>query len=541
MSAIITEILKNRGLVGDAEIKNFLSPQYEIGDPFLLPDMKKAVVRIAKAIKNGEKILIYGDYDIDGIASTTILKEALETIGAHQVTCYIPDRFSEGYGLNTSAVEKIAKQKVNLVVTVDCGSLSHAEIDLANKLGIDVVITDHHAVAPEQPKAVAVINPHRPHNKYPFREFAGVGVVFKLVQALQAEFPKELKTGQEKWLLDLVALGTVCDIVPLVGENRSLAYWGLKVLKKTRRAGLKALAATAGVDIKKTTARDLGFGFGPRLNAAGRLQTAKAALELLQVQDPARAFALAGELDSLNTKRRSTQDKIFEQAEKKVFTDPVIVVSGQNWSHGIIGIVASKLVEKFHRPVFIFEELPDGKLKGSARTFGDFSIVAAIDHVRNLITSGGGHAAAGGITMDVKNLPRLRAALQKYHASLDLKDQDKFLSPSPDASISDFQDINPNLIKEITQLEPFGRGNEPPVLLTRAVKVIERKTMGANCQHVKFRLKDSRGKAMSMFAFGAANEFTAAPSDRLHDVYFEPTLNTWQGRSTVEGKLVKIC
>lgn len=541
MNAIFTEILRNRGLVGESEIQSFLSPQYEIGDPFLLPSMKKAVARIAKAVKNDEKIIIYGDYDIDGITSVTILKEALEIFGAQSVDCYIPDRFSEGYSLNVSAIEKIAKQKTKLIITVDCGSLSHVEIDLANKLGVDVVITDHHAVAPNQPNAVAVVNPHRTNNKYSFKEFAGVGVAFKLIQALQSEFSQELKTGQEKWFLDLVALGTVCDVVSLIGENRQLAYWGIRVLRKTRRAGLKALAAVAGVDIKNITARDLGFALGPRLNAAGRLQTAKIALELLQTKDTARALVLAEKLDKLNTKRRNAQDKIFHQAEKTISNDPVIIVSGKNWSSGIIGIVASKLVEKFHRPVFVFEELADGTFKGSARTFGDFSIADAIDNVRNLILRGGGHAAAGGLTMVAENFPQFRTALQDYYVSLELKNQDRFLLPNIDAAVADFQNINIGLMKEIAQLEPFGRSNESPIILVRGVKIIERKTMGDNNQHVKFRLKDSSGKVMAIVAFGVANELTMLPGDQLYDVYFEPTINKWQGRTTVEGKLVKLC
>jgi single-stranded-DNA-specific exonuclease len=556
MHPIVKAVLAKRGVKTQAEIEAFLRPSYEQDshDPFLLPDMKKAVTRITQAIHQNQQILIYGDYDIDGMTATTLLEEALGLLGATNVTCYTPNRFTEGYGLNMDAIENIAERGADLIITVDCGSLSHAEIELAGSFGLDVIVTDHHNVADTQPPAVAVINPKRPDSQYPFRDLAGVAVVFKLIQALQKTYyttkspfkRSDLlnKQGWEKWFLDLVALGTICDIVPLVGENRMLAYWGLVVLRKTRRAGLRALAGVARVDLATASARDVGFALGPRMNAAGRLETAEYALQLLKSQNQEEAFGLAQKLDQLNYDRRREQDRIFIQACEQIENAPdlqksaVLVVSGQGWSHGVVGIVASKLMEKYRRPVFVFEELDDGTAKGSARSFGDFSIAAGIDAARSLVQKGGGHAAAGGVTLATKNLAKFRVKLNKFYDTLDLKNQEKHLELMPDITLPNFHDVNTKLVKELALLEPFGMANEAPILAVQNVRVSARRTMGGENQHVKYRLKDQNGKVLEMVAFNAADKFTAAPGDERYQVLFEPTLNEWQGTVKVEGKML---
>ena len=388
---LFNAILRVRGLHGDVK-DSFLAPDYERRhDPFLLPDMEAAVVRLVKARKAQEYITIYGDYDIDGLTATTLLLDAFRNFGFENVEAFIPNRFVEGYGLTTPAIESIAKTGTHLVVTVDCGSLSHKEIARANELGMDVIVTDHHNVADTPPPAVATINPKRKDHAYPFIDLPGVGVAFKLVQALQTRLDG-LPDGHEKWLLDLVALGTVCDVVTLVDENRTHVFWGLKVLAKAKRPGLRALMAVSGVEPHKVNARSLGFGLGPRMNAAGRLETARIALDLLMTSDSAEALEKAQQLDHLNRERRREQDQIFagalEQAE--MYSDqPVLVVSHPDWNHGIIGIVAAKLLEKYKKPTYVLQELGE-QAKGSARSYGDFSAADAIRAADDLIIKGGG-------------------------------------------------------------------------------------------------------------------------------------------------------
>ncbi|MDR1300569.1 MAG: single-stranded-DNA-specific exonuclease RecJ [Candidatus Nomurabacteria bacterium] len=588
MNAIVEKVLARRGYETSAKVEEFLHPNYDDGlhDPFLLPDMTAAVERISRAIAQGERILIYGDYDVDGMTATVLLGEALAMFGAEQVETYTPDRFAEGYGLNMDAIEKISEMNVDLIISVDCGSLSVAEVELAGSFGMDVIITDHHSVGEVLPPAVAVVNPKRHDSKYPFGDLAGVGVVFKLVRAIltRGEVTSRVKAGQEKWWLDLVALGTICDIVPLTDENRVLVYWGLEVLRKVRRAGLRALLSVAQVSPEKLDARAIGFAIGPRLNAAGRLETAEIALRLLRADGAEEAFGLAQELDELNYARRRTQERIFEEAVEKINSDrssgttlrghlisneltstdlsvevdlivksnvnrnapessagapSVIVVSGAGWSHGVVGIVASKLMEKYQRPVFVFEELPDGTSKGSARSFGDFSIAAAIDAARDLIQRGGGHAAAGGVTMATKNLAKFRVAVNRFYNSLALENQAEVLEPTADVEIDDFKNVTAELVKELALLEPFGMGNEQPILAAKKLQIIGKKTLGAENQHVKFRFKDAGGKVIEMIKFGAADELkNFIASDKLYKVLFTPSLNEWNGRTSVEGRLI---
>jgi single-stranded-DNA-specific exonuclease len=427
---LFDEILKARSLTGK-ERDAFLNPSYNAKhDPFLLPDMQKAVDRLVEAHDKKQQITIYGDYDIDGLTATTVLIDALTKFGFGDVQAFIPNRFVEGYGLTVDAIERIAKKGTNLIITVDCGSLSEKEIVRAKELGVDVIVTDHHNVAPVQPPAVAVINPKRllqdhpdmydgyllrasldaaQAGVYPFLDLAGVGVAFKLVQALQTRLDG-LPDGQEKWLLDLVALGTVCDVVTLVDENRVNVYWGLKVLSQTRRPGLKALMAVAGVDAAKLNTRSLGFALGPRMNAAGRLETAQIALDMLVAADAAVALEKAQQLDDLNRARRADQDIIVEQAimQAEIYKDsPVLVVSGAGWNHGIVGIVAAKLLEKYKKPTFVLEEMGD-ESKGSARSYGDFSAADAIRASDDIITKGGGHKLAAGVTMPTANIAAYR-------------------------------------------------------------------------------------------------------------------------------------
>lgn len=557
--SIFEEILKARGLTGKKR-DAFLNPSYDARhDPFLLPDMRPVVDRLVLAHKNQEKIVIYGDYDIDGLTATTVLLEAFEKFGFKNVEAYIPNRFVEGYGLTIEAVEKIADTGANVVVTVDCGSLSEKEIVRANELGIDVIVTDHHNVAPVQPPAVGVINPKRllqdyPNEYedlvlkseselagkvYPFLDLAGVGVAFKLVQALQTELTA-FEEGQEKWLLDLVALGTVCDVVQLVDENRANVFWGLKVLSKTRRKGLKALMAVSGVEPSTVNARSLGFALGPRMNAAGRLETAQYALDMLRATDDATAFELAQKLDDMNVKRKNDQNKIYkeavEQAELYV-DDNVLVVSGKDWSHGIIGIVAAKLLEKYHKPTFVLEEMGD-EAKGSARSFGDFSAADAIRYSDEIITKGGGHKYAAGVTLPTKNIAEFRQKVNEFYRIKKLLNQESLLLPSAEVDVV-LREVDEQVVNDIASLEPFGNGNPQPILRVSGVTVTSKRVMGDSGQHIKLELQHTDGARMQMLAFSAPSHFYVEVGTVVN-VWFQPDINEWNGRRSVEGRLLHI-
>lgn len=539
---LFEQILTARGLTTRAARQAFLQPDYAAvkHNPFLLPDMKKAVARLKRARQQGEKIVIYGDYDIDGLSATALLLDAFGKFGFEGVDAFIPNRFVEGYGMTMGAVDKVRDMGADLIVTVDTGSLCHAEIAYAASLGIDTVVTDHHNVAETPPPSVAAVNPKFPGHTYPFRDLCGAGVAFKLVQALQTELDG-LPDGYEKWLLDLVALGTVCDIVTLADENRANVYWGLEVLKKQQRPGLKALMAVAGIEPEQVNARHLGFGLGPRMNAAGRLETAQHALDMLMARDGLAALEASEKLEELNVKRRGIQDAIFEEAcvqAEGLADDPVLVVSSDGWNHGVIGIVASKLVEKYKKPVFIIGERGE-EATGSARSFGDFSAADAVRAADDIIIKGGGHGAAAGVTLETKKIGDFRQRVNEFYDSLQLTNQERYLLPRADVEIDDFSEITEELIENLAKMEPFGNGNPEPVLKITRASVLSMRRMGADGQHVKLALRDKNGKVLQMLAFNAPEEFFREPGDEVA-AWFQSTVNEWQGVRTVEGRLLHI-
>lgn len=555
--SLFEKILLARGITPEQRAV-FLSPDYtKIHDPFLLPDMQAAVDRLVIAYDKQEKITIYGDYDIDGLTATTVLIDALASFGFKNVSAFIPNRFVEGYGLTVDAVERIAATGAQLILTVDCGSLSHKEITRANELGVDVIVTDHHNVADTPPPAVATINPKRllhdypqlyenyllkaapsAPRLYPFLDLPGVGVAFKLVQALQTVLPG-LPIGQEKWLLDLVALGTVCDVVTLVDENRTNVFWGLKVLARTRRPGLKALMAVAGVRPETLNARSLGFGLGPRMNAAGRLETAQYSLDLLTATDPMEALTIANKLDAMNKARRAEQDEIFKaaviQAEAYV-SMPVLVVSAPGWNHGIVGIVAAKLLEKYKKPTYVLEEMGE-ESKGSARSYGDFSAADAIRASDDIITKGGGHKLAAGVTLPTANIPAFRKRVNDFYRQQRLINQPLLLLPKADIDAG-LHELDEALVTDLKQLEPFGNGNPQPILKSVNVLVVNQRKMGAESQHVKLTL-EMEGRKVDMIAFSAPDHFFVEPGERV-TVWYTVDVNEWNGRRSVEGQLLHL-
>lgn len=557
--SLFDRILEARGITGDKKAV-FLSPDYDSKhDPFLLPDMHAAVDRLVAAREAQERITIYGDYDIDGLTATTVLLDAFASFGFEHVKAFIPNRFTEGYGLTVDAIERIAADGAQLIVTVDCGSLSHKEITRAKELGVDVIVTDHHNVAPEQPPAIGVINPKRllqdhpdEYEKYmlkpdsamrgkiyPFLDLPGVGVAFKLVQALQTKLDG-LEKGQEKWLLDLVALGTVCDVVTLVDENRTHVFWGLRVLSKTRRSGLKALMAVADVRPETVNARSLGFGLGPRMNAAGRLETAQYALDMLTATDPMEALKFAKQLDEMNQARRKDQDAILKEAivqAETLLDDPVLVVSAPDWNHGIVGIVAAKLLERYQKPTFVLAEYGE-EAKGSARSYGDFSAADAIRASDDIITKGGGHKLAAGVTMPVTSIDAFRKRVNEFYVEQKLKDQALLLLPTADTDAL-LDEVNEQLVVALATLEPFGSGNPQPIVRTEALTVFGVRRMGDSGQHVKLTLKNAEQRSIDLLAFNAPEYFFVDHGTTLV-AWYAPELNEWQGRRSVEGRLLHI-
>ncbi len=539
---LFERILAARGLNDVSARQAFLSPDYAATkyDPFLLSEMDKAVARLVLARQHQEKVVIYGDYDIDGLSATALLLDAFHSFGFQHLDAFIPNRFVEGYGMTIGAVDKVRDMGAQLIVTVDCGSLCHTEIAYAAELGIDTVVTDHHNIAPTRPPAVATVNPKYADHEYPFRDLCGAGVAFKLVQALQTRLDG-LPDGYEKWLLDLVALGTVCDIVTLADENRANVYWGLEVLKKQRRTGLKALMAVSGIEPETVNARHLGFGLGPRMNAAGRLDTAQHSLDMLTATDGIEALAASEKLEAFNVERRSIQDEIFKQACEQadgMADDRVLVVASEGWNHGVIGIVASKLVETYKKPVFIIGIRGD-TATGSARSFGNFSAADAVRAADDIILRGGGHSAAAGVTLETAQIPAFRRRVNEFYDSLNLINQTSFLQPHADVEIKDFAEITEELVEQIARMEPFGNGNPEPILKITRVVVAGVRRMGANGQHVKIALRDAGEKTLQVLAFNAPESFFREPGDEIA-AWFQPNINEWNGVRTVEGRLLHV-
>lgn len=537
MNKIFTQLVEKRHLTED-----FLNPKYEsLEDPYILPDLKKALDRIEKALKKQEKILIYGDYDVDGVTASTLMEQALKMAGLKEVEIMLPDRFVDGYGMSERLIKNAKKQKATLVITVDCGSRNHTIIDELNANKIDTIVTDHHECEETLPNAVAIINPHRYDFKGPdtLQNLAGVGVAFKLAQGLVKR--GLIKNGQEKWLLDLVLLGTICDSMLLSRENRILTYFGKIVLEKTKRPGLIELIKNA--KITKITSQSIGFMIGPRLNAAGRLDTAKIALDLLRTTSHTEAATLAKKLEDLNAKRRTEQHtavkEIAERFKNQPEDTPVIIETG-TWHEGIIGIVAGRLVENYKKPAFVLTEVEDGIFKGSGRSFGEFNLAKALAYASGVIEGGGGHAAAAGVQVRRENLQAFREKINEYYKTLHLKNQERFLTHTPDLEIETLEDFNLELLEDLEKLEPFGPGNEDPIFCLKNANIVETKRMGQDQNHLRLDLKGKDNKIIKSIAFSAPKSWFNLYDDQSYNFLIKPILNEWNGVRSVEARLIDI-
>ncbi len=536
MNKLFVRLLRSRGLT-----PSFLNPRYEdLIDPFALYDMDKAIARIKKAQAENEKILIYGDYDVDGVTASTVMEQSLKLAGikSPNISIMLPDRFTDGYGMSPRLITHAQKQGISLVITVDCGSRNHAIIDELNTLGIDTIITDHHETAPDMPAAIAIINPHRKDHPTPeLQVLAGVGVAFKLAQALVQE--GLIPNGQEKWLLDLVLLGTICDNMILTGENRILSYYGIKVLGKTRRHGLKELITKAR--IKNLNSESIGFQIGPRLNSAGRLETADTSLALLRATSSPSAATIADKLEQLNKKRKTEQNFAIEEiTHRGIDKTPVIIETGK-WHEGIVGIVAGRLVETYHKPAFVLAEAKDGTFKGSGRSFGDFNLADALNFAKNSIISGGGHAAAAGVKVEGEKLYQFREQINEYYHSLNLKNQEKYLIQHADLELEDFSDLNLDLLHDLKSLEPFGPGNEEPIFRLKNTRIVNLTVMGAKRNHLRLDLQDQNGKPLKLIAFFAPEKwFQLDPQFSRIEPLVKLIENDWQGVKTCEARIMDI-
>lgn len=532
MSKVFDELLRVRGF--DA---GFLSPVYEeCQEPGQLPDMAQAVERIRQAVERGEKVLIYGDYDVDGVTASTIMHDTLKLAGVTEVEVMLPNRFTDGYGMSRKCVERAREWGAGLVVTVDCGSRNHEVVMELKEAGVDVIVTDHHECGETLPEAVAVVNPKRSDaNAGEMRELAGAGVAFKVAQALV--MAGVIPEGQEKWLLDLVLIGTVCDSMRMTGENRRLCYYGMKVLEKTRRPGLKELMRVAGTN--RLGGEAIGFQLGPRLNAAGRMETAEHALRLLMAEKKTEAASLALVLNRLNEQRRSQQNEAAKEIDERgVGEDPVIVAQGE-WHEGVLGIIAGRLVEEYRRPAFVLSEV-DGVLKGSGRSFGEFNLAEALNVCGEYIIGGGGHAEACGLKVKKEGLDDFRRAVNEYYRGLGLRDQERFLGVREDLEVRDFEELSLELLEDLRRLEPFGLGNAEPVFLLSEVRVAEASKMGKEGEHLRLIVWDQQGESMKLVQFRAPEEYLRLQGGETVNVWIQLIENEFRGIRSVEGRILKL-
>ncbi len=527
-SPIVAQVLYNRGLADPERARAFLRGTLPLHDPFRLKDLPEAVARIRQAIQRGEPIAVYGDFDADGVTATVLLVQTLQVMGG-KVQPYIPDRVDEGYGLNEQALGKLADQGIRLVITVDSGIRSVAEAHYARRRGLDLIITDHHHPAQEMPDAFAVINPKRPDCDYPFKELSGVGLAFKVAQALLSFAPG---LADEEELLDLVALGTVADIVPLQDENRALVQRGLTRLNAPARAGVDALLKCAGLAPGKIDANAISFMLGPRLNAAGRLESAMTAYDLLSASDPSIAEPLAQKVNALNRERQELTAQAVEEAKAQIEATPghgfILFAGGDRFRAGIVGLVASRLTEEYHHPAIVMENGPE-TTRGSARSIPEFHITAALDECRDLLIRHGGHAAAAGFTVRNSNLPALKERLQEIAADR-LRDHELVPTLDVDAEVR-FGDLSPELQRELARLEPYGHENPVPILCTRGALVVDSRAVGPDGKHLKLTLSDGM-LWLDAIAFRQAHWIGHLPPQV--DVAFTLEVNEWNGERRLQ-------
>ena len=532
ISPLIAQILASRGITELGNAKKFLHATIrDLYDPFLLEGMEKSVNRIKRAMEIGEQIVIYGDYDVDGITSISVLLKYFNHVN-YPVQFYIPNRLEEGYGVNEDAIMRIAEEGTDLLITVDCGITSVHEANVAKSIGLDMIITDHHECQSELPDCFAIINPKQDTCDYPYDMLAGVGIAFKLVQGLMGDAFFDF----ESEIIDIAALGTVADVAPISDENRIIAKFGLEKLNETNNHGLKALIDVAGVEGKTLNTGHIGFTLAPRINAAGRIGTPHLGVELLTTEDPQRARALAEELNSLNERRQAIEKEILEEAELYVEreidlkNELVIVVQGYNWHTGIIGIVASRIAEKYYRPTIILN-IEDGVAKGSARSVGRFSIFDAMSSCKDLFTKFGGHAQAAGVSLPEANVSDFRLRVNAFAKEI-LTERDLIPVLKVDGHIQG-RDVSYKLIDELEMLEPFGLSNPKPQFVIEDLQVDKVMMIGKDKNHLKMIVHD-QNRVFDSLCFGCEDKYGFVQTRDVVDMVAGLDRNSFRGVETIQ-------
>jgi single-stranded-DNA-specific exonuclease len=548
-SPLLARLLHVRGVRDAESAERFLHPKLtQLRDPFELPGMEAAVARIEAAVREKQSIAIFGDYDVDGITSASLLRDFFRLLGV-PVRVRLPNRILEGYGLRSDAVEELAREGVRLIVTVDNGSSCVEEVALARTLGIDVVITDHHQCPAELPAAVAIVNPCLPGGGYPFPGLAGVGVTFKLVWALAQRLSRRKKLSEEfrRFCLEslaFVALGTISDVVPLLDENRVLVKYGLMALQKPRKPGLRILVESILRDRGKASieASDVAFRIAPRLNAAGRLGEAEAAMRLLEAEDESEARSLAAHLERENKRRQGIEQEIHAAARAMVLEDTdlarsrVLVLASRAWHAGVIGIVAARIAEEFHRPTILFA-VEDGRARGSARSVNGVHFTHALERCAHLLRGFGGHEMAAGAVIDPERIEDLRRELQ---GAIDRTPEEMVPEVQVDARVS-LSDLNASVLSELALLAPHGRGNPEPVLTAEDIDVVGApRLIGAQGAHLAFHVRQA-GAVFRAVAFGQAEHYPGVSREGARvSLLLEPRENLWQGRRSIELNVLEI-
>jgi len=522
-----------------ADIDAFLRPDFKLGDPFLLPDMEKAVQRIIKAIEDKEKIVVFGDYDVDGVSATALLWEFFRYLGI-DINVHIPDRFSEGYGLRESVLNNIFVSGTTLLITVDCGI---RDVDLIKKMtlkGYDIIVTDHHSVGDVIPDCVAVVNPKRANNLYPEANLAGVGVAYALARAVLQKLGVAVDKRElfEKWHLDIVAIGTVADLMPLTGENRVIVRYGLKTLQRTKKIGLKKMMDLTGMEPAKIDSRSIGFVLGPRLNAAGRIDKAMAAFDVLTEREEMEVNILVKNLDDYNRERRNMTDQIINDIVENMedHVPLAIVEADESWSRGVVGLVASRIVDKYYRPAFI-AQIEDDKIVGSVRGIEGINVVKILDRLSDLLDHYGGHSMAGGFSLEKNKWGQFKERLASIVE--ELIDPDNLEREIMIDAVTEIRELNLDLWQKWLMMEPYGLGNEEPVLLSNNIKLVNKRIIGKTGEHLKLSFEGG-GKYIDALWWKSANWDNELEIGGRYDVVYKIGLNEYRDRKKIEMTLLDI-
>lgn len=545
-SPVVLKLLANRGILSQEAIEDFFGFNYVVSDDlWKISGISFAVERIVSALEKKERIAVFGDYDADGVTATALLCETLEGLGFFNLTYYIPDRQLEGYGMNAQAIEFLAQDGVKLIITVDSGITNIAEVEIAREFGIDVIITDHHHAPETLPKAVAVINPHLKNSGFAFCDLAGVGVAFKLAQALVQKMALE-KIDQLKWMLDLVAIGTVADCVALLGENRTLVKYGLVVLSKTRRVGLLEMFKVGRIEISENNIPDtqkIAFQIAPRINAAGRMDHASVSYKLIREKDPVQARVLALEVEGKNQDRQKMTTEIVKEIEAVAehdFTDKkFIFAQSEHWPVGILGLVAGKVVDKFQKPAVVFQ-IQAEEYVGSLRSIPAINIVECLEKCADLLSKFGGHSQAAGVRIAPENVEKFCLKMTEL-IEAELQGKEIISTLTVDLELT-AQEIDWDFMTDLKKMEPFGMGNKEPVFLLKNMRVSDVRMVGNGTKHLKLALRSNDGspKIFDAIGFKLGSEFSDLKKEDLIDVVFNLSEDEWNGAKKMQLKLIDL-